>query len=67
MQIGHPASVAAAVEPCRATDDYQHAAQRGGQERVIKDMDGHSADSKAFRRYYTIERSTKEAAVKAQE
>ena len=40
---------------------------RGGQERVIKDMDGHSADSKVFRRYYTIERSTKEAAVKAQE
>lgn len=39
----------------------------GVQERVIKDMDGHSADSKAFRRYYTIERSTKEAAVKALE
>ena len=39
----------------------------GVQERVIKDMNGHSADSKAFRRYYTIERRTKEAAVKALE
>lgn len=39
----------------------------GVQERVIKDMDGHAADSKSFRRYYTIERETKEAAVKALE
>lgn len=39
----------------------------GVQERVIKDMDGHAADSKAFKRYYTIERSTKEAAVRVLE
>lgn len=39
----------------------------GVQERVIKDMDGHAADSKAFSRYYTIERETKERAVRVLE